>query len=383
MLLNQQRASKLEVKKMKKLNSRCVLMIMFGKSVGGAELQFIELANYLANNHQVRLVSLGGDGALRSAQIDSRIETRVYSYSGYLNAAKALALVRAFFDNLLYPSKYMVSTLYAADFLGWATCLFRKRRLVSLQTVSKCMRHPVADRFVLKRFDALIAGAVDIRDYLISHGQNLGRIHVIHNWVDFSKRKPSASVLDTRRKLGIGDQLVIGCIGRLHPQKGQIYLIRAFANVLAEYPNTMLMLVGDGETRGELEKEVSLLGLAEKVIFTGTATSDEYNNFLATIDIYVQPSVFEGLPRTLLDAMYMGKAIVATDINGNREAIQNEVNGLLVRSEDEGSLHEAMSRLLRAPEERERFSTKAAETAKLRFSMERQLFQLEQVIAGA
>ncbi len=173
----------------KKPDSICVLMIMNGMSVGGAELQFIELANFLAENYQVRLVSLGGDGALRSAQIDARIETRVYTYSGYLNTVKVLT--NAFFANLGYPSKHVVTTSFIANFLGWTIGLFRKRRLVSLQTVSKCMRHPVVDRFVLRRFDALIAGAVDIKDYLISHGQDSSRIHVVHNWVDFSKRKPS------------------------------------------------------------------------------------------------------------------------------------------------------------------------------------------------
>ncbi len=83
---------------------------------------------------------------------------------------------------------------------------------------------------------------------------------------------------------------------------------------MLKFPNTILLLVGNGETREELEKVVFLLGLAE-VIFTGMANGDAYNNFLAAIDVYVQPSVFEGLPRTLLDAMYMGKPIVATDIN--------------------------------------------------------------------
>lgn len=354
---------------------KSVLMIMYGTQVGGAELQFIELANYLADKYSVRLISLGGDGALRSTQIDSRIETRVYSYSGYLNTAKELT--SAFFDNLGYPAKHVVTTSFIANFLGWAIGIYRKRRLVSLQTVSKCMWHPVVDRFVLRRFDALIAGAVDIKDYLILHGQDSSRIHVVHNWVDFSKRKPSSSVLDTRRKLGVGDQIIIGCIGRLHPQKGQIYLIRAFANVLAEFPNTMLLLVGDGETREELKKEVSLLGLAEKVVFTGTAMGDEYNNFLAAIDVYVQPSVFEGLPRTLLDAMYMGKSIVATDINGNREAIENEVNGLLVQSENTEMLSLALMRLLRVPDERVRLSKQAVKSACDNFSMIEKMREIE------
>jgi glycosyltransferase involved in cell wall biosynthesis len=245
------------------------------------------------------------------------------------------------------------------------------------------MRYPVVDRLVLQRFDALIAGATDIKDYLISYGQNSSRIHVVHNWVDFSKRKPSSSVLDTRKKLGAGGQIIIGCIGRLHPQKGQIYLIRAFPKVLAEYPDTMLMLVGDGETRGVLEKEVTLLGLAEKVVFTGTAIGDEYNNFIAAIDIYVQPSLFEGLPRTLLDAMYMGKAIVATDINGNKEAIKHEVNGLLVPSEDSAKLSDAILELLRDPVKIEKYSSSATNYAQQNFGMDRQLEKIEHVIAAA
>jgi glycosyltransferase involved in cell wall biosynthesis len=359
-------------------NHSRILMIMDGKCVGGAELQFIELANYLSKNHQVRLVSLGGAGALQSAQIDPRIETQVYSYSGYLDTAKALTNV--IFANLGWPAKYVVTTSFIANFLGWSIGLFRKRRLVSLQTVSNCMRNPAIDRFVLKRFDALIAGAVDIKDYLISHGQDSSRIHVVHNWVDFSKRKPSASVLDTRRKVGISDHIIIGCIGRLHPQKGQIYLIRAFADVLAKFPNAVLLLVGDGETRVELNKEVAFLGLSGKVIFTGTATGDAYNNFLAAIDIYVQPSIFEGLPRTLLDAMYMGKAIVATNINGNREAIQNEVNGLLVPSENPEALSLALLRLLHDPGMRESLTKQAVKSASDNFAMTNKLREIESLL---
>lgn len=358
-----------------------MLMIMYGMSVGGAELQFIELANHLSSTYQVRLVSLGGDGALKSEQVDSRIEIRVYSYDGYLNTA--LVLIKAFFDNVLYSARSVVTTSFIGDLLGCAICIFHKRRLISLQTVSKCMRNPIVNRLVLRKFDVLIAGALDIKQYLIASGQEANRIHVVHNWVDFSKRKPSEFVQETRRKLGIrDDQLIIGCIGRLHYQKGQIFLIRAFAKILLLYPNTMLLLVGEGETRKELEHEVSHLGLNRKVIFTGTATRDKYNNFLAAIDVYVQPSVFEGLPRTLLDAMFMGKAVVATDINGNREAIENDVNGLLVPSEDADRLCSAILRILRNAKVKSKLSTSASETARSRFSMEQQMVKLEQIISG-
>lgn len=358
--------------------SKHVLMIMFGKQVGGAELQFIELANYLADKFSVRLISLGGDVALRSAQIDPRIEIQVYCYCGMGRSLWALGW--AFLSNILFSSKYIVTTSFVGNYLGWAISLFGDKKLISLQTVSRCMGHPVVDSFVLRRFDALVAGALDIKEYLVLHRQDPYKIHVIHNWVDFSKRKPNASVLETRRKLGLGEQIIIGCVGRLHAQKGQVYLVRAFAKVLASFPHTILLLVGDGDTRGELEKEVIQLELVEKVVFAGTATGNEYNNLFEVIDVYVQPSVFEGLPRTLLDAMYMGKAIVATDINGNREAIENEVNGLLVRSSDAEALSMALLRLLRDHVEREKLSKQARKSALDNFSMVKKLREIENLL---
>lgn len=359
-------------------NGKRILLIMYGKSVGGAELQFIELANFLAKKYSIRLVSLGGDGALRSTQIDPSIEIQVLNYRGIFPAIAKLSM--ALFTNLRYPAERIVTTSFIANFLGWMLGVFSKRRLVSMQTVSKCMRHPFMDRFVLKRFDALIAGADDIRQYLIDHKQNPNVIHVIHNWVDFSKRNPSESVAETRNKLGIRHQTIIGCIGRLHPQKGQVYLIRAFAKILKEYPNTVLLLVGEGETRSELDSEVSRLALSEHVIFTGTASGNEYNNYLAAMDIYVQPSVFEGLPRTLLDAMYMGKAIVATDINGNKEAIQDGVSGLLVQSKSDEMLEDAILRLLRHESSLVELAQQARKSVLTSFSMDKQLTEIEAVI---
>ncbi len=355
-----------------------ILMIMFGRGVGGAELQFIELANYLANNHKVRLLSLGGDGAINNASIDDRIDIQVYEYNNVIGTLVSLS--KAFFVNVGFSSDHIITTSFIGNVFGFLLCLFRKRRLVSLQTVSKSMRCAPIDRVILRRFNALIAGATDIKDYLLSYGQDPDKIHVIHNWVDVSKRVPSANVYDTRRKLDIEkDQLIIGCIGRLHPQKGQVYLIQAYAELISEFPNSKLLLIGDGPSKEVLEEEVNRLGIADSVIFTGTISGDDYNNYLSVIDVYVQPSVFEGLPRTLLDAMCMGKAIVATDINGNREAIENGINGLLVRSENVQEISLALARLLRSPEDRETLASQAVKSANNKFSMENSLKKIEKL----
>jgi len=355
-----------------------ILMIMYAKTVGGAELQFLELANYLAKKNRVRLLCLGGSGAIQGEKMCDGLDVKVYTYDSSLSAI--VGLLKAFWSNVFYSTETIVTTSFIGNVLGYTLSLFKKVRCISLQTVSVCMRHPIVDEFILKKFEVLVAGANDIKEYLIEHGQNLDKIQVIHNWVDFSKRKATKSALEVKEILGIEGKTAIGCIGRLHPQKGQIYLIRAFSRIVDTSPNTALVLVGDGETRALLEEEVEKLNIAEHVVFTGSVSGDEYNNILSMFDIYVQPSVFEGLPRTLLDAMYLEKPIVATSINGNKEAIRHEVNGLLIPSENDELIFEAVSKLMSDEDWAKTLAKQANKDAKSHFSMLDQLVKIEALI---
>lgn len=357
-----------------------VLMIMYGKQVGGAELQFIELANFLAEKHAVRLLSLGGDGSVRGANLAADVDLKIYAYQGKLSAVRTLIL--AWLENYRYPSGAIVSTSFIGDVLGYLLGLYGEKRTVSLQTVSKCMRHPSISRFVLRRFHALIAGAEDIKKYLLAHLGSRSGIEVVHNWVDFSKRGSLPEPGVVKARLNLQDKLVIGCVGRLHPQKGQIYLIEAFAQIAKEIPNSMLMLVGEGAERATLEQRVDQLGLCDRVAFIGEVTGSGYNDMFAAMDIYVQPSLFEGLPRTLLDAMYYGKAIVASDINGNSEAIVSNRTGILVPSADAAALVVAIEKLANDDKYREELGAAAAQYVREHFEMRKQLGRIEHILLG-
>ena len=354
-----------------------ILMIMYGKSIGGAELQFIELASELAKRHQVRLISLSGDGAIKSANPPANIEVRVYSYAG--KVATLLGLIRAWRENRSFAPHTIVSTAVSADALAFALNVFRRARLLSLQTVSKAMRYPAVDRFVLRRFDTLIAGSSDIKAYLLGHGQRAERIEVVNNWVDFSSRHVTADVRAVREKYGIRDgEILLGCIGRLHHQKGQEFLIRAFRRLQAGRPELRLVLVGDGPNAEMLRREAD--GLGDAVIFTGSVLGDDYNNLLNAIDIYIQPSRFEGLPRTLLDAMYLRKPIVATAVNGNLDALRDGENGLLVAAENPESIARAVESLLADPARADTLASRAQQDAKANFDMVRQLRRIERLM---
>lgn len=357
-----------------------VLMIMYGKQVGGAELQFIELANFLVEKHAVRLLSLGGDGSVRGANLAAEIELKVYLHRGPFSAV--LALIIAWFENFRYPARAIVSTSFIGNVLGYLLGLYGTKRIVSLQTVSKCMRRPAIDRFVLRRFDALIAGAEDIKKYLLAHLGSRTGIEVVHNWVDFSKRGSLPEQNVVKAKLNLQNKLVIGCVGRLHPQKGQIYLIEAFAQIAEKLPDSMLMLVGEGAERAMLEQRVDQFGLRDRVLFIGEVTGSGYNDMFAAMDIYVQPSIFEGLPRTLLDAMYYGKAIVASDINGNSEAIVSGSNGLLVPSTNVAALATAIEALAKDDQYRAKLGAAAIEFVREHFEMRKQLGRIESILRG-
>lgn len=351
-------------------------MIMNGHVVGGAEMQFIELANQFAESHHVTLACMHSASSVKASKLSPRIQTREFPYSsGRRSLAQIFKAVR--FGRRLKPDA-IVTTGFIGDFVGSLSKRDARQKLISLQTISAKKRHHFADKILLKRFDFLVAGCRDIEKFLISNGQSPGKIRIINNWVDFSARKVTKSVSEVRAKYGFGEAgTVVGCIGRMHHQKGQEYLIRAFLTLSEHLSDAMLVLVGDGPLKSEMMKEA---GASKRVVFTGTVTGDDYTNLLNSFDVYVQPSRFEGLPRTLLDAMYMGLPIVASAANGMSDIIKHGENGWLVPPEDERAIVTALEYLLRNRECAQKAGKIAAHDARKNYAMSEQTAKIEQLI---
>lgn len=146
-----------------------------------------------------------------------------------------------------------------------------------------------------------------------------------------------------RKELGIpGDSLIIGCIGNLYPVKGQKFLIQAFSRFFKDNTNSYLVLVGRGQEEGPLRKEAVELGIPEgRICFTGFR--DDIVNILKSIDIYVQPSLSEGLPLAVLESMSLGIPVIATDVGGVGEILGDNEYGILV---DAGSWKAILEGLL-------------------------------------
>ncbi|RYY56137.1 MAG: glycosyltransferase family 1 protein [Chitinophagaceae bacterium] len=151
---------------------------------------------------------------------------------------------------------------------------------------------------------------------------------VVNNGIDQLKFNPGRRFTDVRRQLGIpAAATLVLFIARFTSHKQPLTLIDAFAKALGQRPELHLLMVGDGDQKAEAIEKIKAAGLQDKI--TLETFRQDVPDVLAAADIFVLPSLWEGLPIGLLEAMSMGRAVIATNVDGSREVIRNRVNGLL------------------------------------------------------
>ncbi len=171
-----------------------------------------------------------------------------------------------------------------------------------------------------------------------------GKVQVIYNGIDMS-RFSAADGSTVRKEFGLSAACrVIGTVGRFTDQKGHRYLVEAAAEVMERHPDVVLLMVGDGALKGELTASAERLHIADRVIFAGWRR--DIPALLDAMDIFAFPSHWEGLPNAVIEAMAMGKPIIASDILPVREVIASEQDGILVPPGDSHALAGAIASLL-------------------------------------
>jgi len=172
---------------------------------------------------------------------------------------------------------------------------------------------------------------------------------LIPNGVREEALGPAADASQVRSALGIpAGAPVIGAVSRLAWKKGIRYLIQATPRLIESAPEARVVIAGDGPLRSELEAEAAALGVGHRVLFLGSR--DDTIDLLGAFDVFVLPSVVEGMSNALIEAMAARRAVVATDVGGNAEVVIDGETGFLVKSGDPGALAAAILKLLDAPE---------------------------------
>ncbi len=217
--------------------------------------------------------------------------------------------------------------------------------------------------------DVWICASGLIADMLTRDGIPASKIVVVHEGVNTSKISKLPAV-DAHAAFFLPHGApVVGNVAALVPHKGQRHLIGAAARVVRDVPDARFVILGDGELRASLERQIKDLGLDRHVILGGFR--DDVIGLIKSFDLFVMSSVTEGLGTSILDAMACGKAVVGTRTGGIPEAVQDGVTGLLVPPHDERALADAIVRVLKDRGLRDQLAAAGLHRATTHFSVER------------
>ena len=235
----------------------------------------------------------------------------------------------------------------------------------------------VAERWLSYFADRFTAVSPRVKRDLIEHEKiTPEKIQMIWNGIDSVLPPVDRPPEDVRRDLGISPTApIVGVCCRLKPQKGIQYLLEAAPAILKVHPETKFLIVGDGDLKPRLQELAGGLGVEESVVFAGFKS--EIYDFLATFDVYVLPSLYEGTPLGLLEAMLLSRSVVATNVGSNAEIVQNDVSGKLVEPKRPDQLSNAISSLLANRKAREDMGRIARDKVLGLFSLDRMISEYE------
>lgn len=216
----------------------------------------------------------------------------------------------------------------------------------------------------------------DLKEWLInSIGVPENKITQIYNGVDQTMFSPKSEDRPLIAPAGFltDESTVVGTVGRLAAVKDQKTLVLAFNQVLEMNPEAQgqlrLIIAGDGPQRDQLEKLIQQLGIVERVWITGER--DDIPDILRLLDIFVLPSLGEGVSNTILEAMATGLPIVATSVGGNPELVDEGVNGFLVPRDHPGMLADRIRRLIESPDMRANMGNASLEKVRAEFDWDK------------
>jgi glycosyltransferase involved in cell wall biosynthesis len=240
--------------------------------------------------------------------------------------------------------------------------------VVASRRVDFHLKRHAFSRWKYRHVDVFIAASAAIRSILEADGIPPDRIDIVHDGVNLARVDKHPAV-DAHAAFWLpAGAPVVGNVAALAPHKGQRDLVSAAAEVVRHSPNTRVLIVGEGELRPALERQIKDLGLERHVLLTGFR--DDALGLMKSFDLFVMSSITEGLGSAVLEAMACGRAVVATRAGGLPEAVEHERTGLLVPVRDPMALAAAIRRLLEDAALREQFGRAGRTRVDQQFSVE-------------
>jgi glycosyltransferase involved in cell wall biosynthesis len=279
---------------------------------------------------------------------------------------------------------------YEQAIVGWlATRIFRKTKLVIGRHYSDSIyRNPnplkrkallAIEQRINHDCERIIVPSKMIFDILV-HKQGIApeKIDIIHyGFVKEKYKTPNDDEIENiKREFGLDNKLVVANFSRYHEEKGHKYLILAAKELKKKYDNFVILCVGEGPERTNLEQQIKDLNLQDKLILTGWRSDSM--TIMAASDMVVQSTLQEAFSQVMCEAMWMGKPLIMTNVSGAEDVITNGENGIIIPKAEPGAIANAISKLIESPELSNRISSRARHYVENNLTIEKQIRKYEQ-----
>lgn len=256
-------------------------------------------------------------------------------------------------------------------------------RVMNIPHISTCHGF-FKRRFLRKIFPCwgvkVIAISESVKEHLMhDFGVKESDIRVIHNGIDVDRFRNQKPEHRSQRKnvLGLSDGPVVGIVARLSDVKGHIYLIEAMQQVIKDNPQAQLLIVGEGRQKDNLVRRVKDLDIAKNVFFMPSV--NDTKEVLSVMDLFVMPSLKEGLGLSLMEAMACGICVMGSDVGGIRSLIQDGYNGRLIKPADSMGIACVIIELLQDDKIRESLARQGQIFISQNFSQEKMVLETERL----
>ena len=355
-----------------------ILQVLTDTNIGGAG---IWLLNFLSSHNRDSLdisVVLPKNSMLKERL--EEIDIRVIEAEGIADSSFSVSGIKSLSEIFEREKPDIVHT-----HASLSARIAAKKNKIKVVHTRHCLESPkkgikrVVYRYINNKLsDTVIAVSEAVYKNLTADGIDPDKLKTVYNGIYMLEEIPIGKKLAIRESYGIDDKsIIVGMVARLEPVKNHHMFLNVAKVVSTICPEAVFMIVGDGSMRDELEKKARVEGIADKVVFTGFI--EDVNDIMNVIDIHVLTSEKEALSISLIEAMSLGKPVIATNSGGPAEVIENGVNGIIVGNGDEVNLTMAITKCIQRSDVREKFGIAGKRIVQEKFFATDMAEQIEEV----
>jgi len=353
-----------------------LLQLVYGFGVGGGEAKLLELVDKLdKEKYAITVCSVGLGGPLEQQFRDTGADVLVVKKRWRFDPTLIFKVAKLVKQRKI---DVVMTTLFYADIVGAAASfLVKPKALISWEVITHPLnaRRRLMYKLLSSRFDVVVTVSNSIWDFVIKkRSQNKNKIKTIYYGVDLDAYAPAKKSGDLAKELGNPD-CIFGVVARLRYQKGHVHLIDAVPKVIEKYPNVKFVFIGSGDQEELLRQRVADRNVQNQVIFLGLRRDIKY--LLNEIDVFVLPSLWEGFPNVVLEAMGCAKPVIATSVEGTIELVADGESGILMPPANPEALADALITMLDSPKLIKQYGNAGRKRVETYFSVGKQVREFE------